>query len=111
MRGCCLQALLGRHSNLGDVLAMFLRDDILAWMARRSGRPSSAGVALGGSLLAEMVRLNSERGLDRLRQLTPKAPPGDSLAADPQRGVHELVSAAVDPRNLCKMDPTWQPWF
>jgi transformation/transcription domain-associated protein len=28
-----------------------------------------------------------------------------------QRGVTELVEAALTPRNLCMMDPTWHPWF
>ncbi|PWA36144.1 Armadillo-type fold [Artemisia annua] len=28
-----------------------------------------------------------------------------------QRGVTELVEAALLPRNLCMMDPTWHPWF
>ena len=28
-----------------------------------------------------------------------------------QRGVTELVDAALLPRNLCMMDPTWHPWF
>lgn len=28
-----------------------------------------------------------------------------------QRGVTELVEAALNPRNLCMMDPTWHPWF
>jgi hypothetical protein len=28
-----------------------------------------------------------------------------------QRGVTDLVEAALTPRNLCMMDPTWHPWF
>lgn len=28
-----------------------------------------------------------------------------------QRGVAELVEAALAARNLCMMDPTWHPWF
>ncbi|KAL6010356.1 hypothetical protein ACLOJK_000787 [Asimina triloba] len=28
-----------------------------------------------------------------------------------QRGVTDLVEAALSPRNLCMMDPTWHPWF
>ncbi|KAK3024458.1 hypothetical protein RJ639_042990, partial [Escallonia herrerae] len=28
-----------------------------------------------------------------------------------QRGVTELVEAALTHRNLCMMDPTWHPWF
>lgn len=28
-----------------------------------------------------------------------------------QRGVTELVEAALNPKNLCMMDPTWHPWF
>ena len=28
-----------------------------------------------------------------------------------QRGVAELVEAALRPKSLCMMDPTWHPWF
>lgn len=28
-----------------------------------------------------------------------------------QRGAVTLVEAALNPRNLCRMDPTWHPWF
>lgn len=28
-----------------------------------------------------------------------------------QRGAQELVESALNPRNLCRMDPTWHPWF
>lgn len=28
-----------------------------------------------------------------------------------QKGVNDLVDAALSPRNLCMMDPTWHPWF
>ena len=105
-----MQALLGRNSNLRDVLSLFLRDDILAWTARRSGRPGGGGNGLGSGVLAEMVGVNVERAAERLRQIAP-SPPTDGYSVDPQRGVHDLVASAVDSRNLCKMDPTWQPWF
>jgi len=26
-------------------------------------------------------------------------------------GVLGLIAAATDPRNLCKMEATWHPWF
>ena len=35
-----------------------------------------------------------------------------SLAGDGvQKGAVSLVEAALNPRNLCRMDPTWHPWF
>ncbi len=35
-----------------------------------------------------------------------------SLAGDgSQTGAVSRVKAALNPRNLCKMDPTWHPWF
>ena len=68
-----------------------------------------------------MVRNNVDRATDRMKQLgpspVPKSPDGSGSHAaavgsiDPQRGAHDLVMSATDPRNLCKMDPTWQPWF
>ena len=28
-----------------------------------------------------------------------------------QRAANDLVDAALNIRNLCRMDPTWHPWF
>lgn len=28
-----------------------------------------------------------------------------------QAGAQELVDRAMSPVNLCRMDPTWHPWF
>ena len=61
-----LQAVLGKHSNLKDVLSLFLRDDILGWSARRSGRPTSASNVLPNEQLAELVHVNVNRALERL---------------------------------------------
>ncbi|KAG8383733.1 hypothetical protein BUALT_Bualt04G0044600 [Buddleja alternifolia] len=43
--------------------------------------------------------------------VSPKEENGMDPPQSVQRGVAELVEAALTPRNLCMMDPTWHPWF
>ncbi|KAK9813189.1 hypothetical protein WJX72_010368 [[Myrmecia] bisecta] len=100
------QAALAEHSNLDSVLGMFFRDDIMAWAMKRV-----AGPTFPTAQLKTLVQANVQHCLARLRQVAPPPQAGEALDADVQRGAHELVDAATDPRNLCRMDPTWQPWF
>lgn len=104
------QGILGRNNNLADLLGLHFRDDIPTFMTRRSGRTCIAGLQIASAQLQEMVRLNVERAVERMREVTPPQNK-DNPAADPQRGAHELVAQATDNRNLCKLDPTWHPWF
>jgi transformation/transcription domain-associated protein len=62
-----------------------------------------------------MATANVEEVLVRCRMLSP-APPRQLVAPDGscpsvQRGASTLVEAALSPKNLCRMDPTWAPWF
>lgn len=105
-----LQGILGRNNNLADLLGLHFRDDIPTFMTRRSGRSCIAGLPITPGQLQEMVHLNVERALERMREVVPPVS-RENVAADPQRGAHELVAQATDSRNLCKLDPTWHPWL
>jgi transformation/transcription domain-associated protein len=49
---------------------------------------------------------------DRLRHFAPTQVGEDDLPDSPiHRQAVELAEAAVAPRTLCRMDPTWHPWF
>ncbi|KZV22547.1 transformation/transcription domain-associated protein-like [Dorcoceras hygrometricum] len=93
-----------QSQHLWHHLAMFFRDELISWSWRRPLGMPLAPVVGGGVLnnvdLKQKVSTNvehEENGID----------PPQSM----QRGVAELVDAALTPRNLCMMDPTWHPWF
>jgi len=50
--------------------------------------------------------------VDRLQHFAPMVSSEDEL---PSRPIHqqalELAEAAASPKTLCRMDPTWHPWF
>ncbi|KAJ6366724.1 hypothetical protein OIU77_003160 [Salix suchowensis] len=62
------------------------------------------------------VTTNVENVISRIAGIAPRfLSEEEGNAVDPpqsvQRGVTDLVEAALTPRNLCMMDPTWHPWF
>ncbi|BDA47386.1 probable transcription-associated protein 1 [Coccomyxa sp. Obi] len=100
------QAVLGTNSNLADLLALFFRDDITAWSQRRQQR----GGAWRHPQLKQLVDHNIDQCLKRMAHVAPSRPQ-EGVPASVQRGAQELVESALNPRNLCRMDPTWHPWF
>lgn len=76
-----------------------------------------APVAGGGLNPADFklkVTANVDLVIGRINSIAPQSlSDEDENAMDPpqsvQRGVAELVEAALSPRNLCMMDPTWHP--
>ena len=48
-----------------------------------------------------------------MSQVAPPAEtPGEAGArSSVQRGAHMLVEEATKAQNLCRLDPTWHPWF
>lgn len=100
-------------------LAMFFRDELLSWSWRRPPGMPSAPAAAGGINPVEFqqkVTTNVEEVIRRIKRIAPQCfPEEDENATEPpqsvQRGVTELVEAALRPKSLCMMDPTWHPWF
>ncbi len=58
----------------------------------------------------ETVKQNLERVTERMKEVSP-ANYKLGEAEDPQRAARTLVAEALDPRLLCKADPTWHPWY
>ncbi|XP_059645489.1 uncharacterized protein LOC132287044 [Cornus florida] len=105
--------------HLWHHLAMFFRDELLSWSWRRP-LGISMGPVGGGSLnpieFKQKVTTNVEHVISRINGIAPQyISEEEENGVDPpqsvQRGVTELVEAALTPRNLCMMDPTWHPWF
>ncbi|RWV99280.1 hypothetical protein GW17_00037820 [Ensete ventricosum] len=110
---------------------MFFRDELLSWSWRRPLGIPPAPVAAGGINpldLEQKVTTNVDHVIARIKAIAPQCFPEevcsfspccllslDDNTTDPpqsvQRGVTDLVEAALEPRNLCMMDPTWHPWF
>lgn len=99
---------------------MFFRDELLSWSWRRPLGMPLAPVVGGGNMnpidFKQKITTNVDHVIDRINGIAPQyVSEEEENAVDPpqsvQRGVTELVEAALTPRNLCMMDPTWHPWF
>jgi transformation/transcription domain-associated protein len=125
--------------QLTDVLNLFVRDEVLAWLATAQ-RPAQAGPTVEPPL-RDRVSHNVELVQARIRALAclpspdrvrPAPPPASrTYAGRPwsDRGtagmwqapptasqpVHQqilrLITAATNPQQLSQMDPTWHPWL
>lgn len=105
------QGLQQIHTAMPSMLALFLRDDILAWAMRRYQIKSVVAVdqILKVSHLEACVGSNIVSAMNRLAG----AGPSNSVVfnGNPQLGMRQLVTSATDANNLCRMEPTWQPWL
>jgi len=101
------------QNNLRHILSMFFRDDIMSAQQRRSNRGATGGTPSGlmSQDLKTVVVANVEQCIKRLDMMAPPQKPNPSAPADPHRGAAQLVKEALSPRNLCRMEPTWHPWF
>lgn len=104
-------AFIAKNSNAQHVLSMFFRDDIVAWAARRSGKIGFVA-GMRNDTLKALVLVNVRKTLERARTVSPAVPSEDVLpSVAVAGGVLELIDAACHPKNLCRMEPTWHPWF
>ncbi|KAF8410450.1 hypothetical protein HHK36_002979 [Tetracentron sinense] len=120
--GAAAQAVVSPKQNqhLWHQLAMFFCDELLSWSWRKPLGNPLAPVSAGGSLnpidFNHKITTNVERVIGRIKGIAPQyfseveENALDSLQSV-QRGVTKLVEAALNPNNLCMMDPTWHPWF
>ncbi|XP_038988658.1 transformation/transcription domain-associated protein-like isoform X2 [Phoenix dactylifera] len=99
-------------------LAMFFRDELLSWSWRRPlGNPSAPVVGGVNPMdFQQKVTTNVDHVIGRIRGIAPQSflEEEENATDSPQsvqRGVTDLVEAALAPRSLCMMDPTWHPWF
>ncbi|XP_058091042.1 uncharacterized protein LOC131237348 isoform X3 [Magnolia sinica] len=108
-----------QSQHIWHQLAMFFRDELLSWSWRRPLGMPSAPVAAGGINpldFEQKVTTNVEQVIARIKGIAPQYfSEEEENNTDPpqsvQRGVTDLVEAALSPRSLCMMDPTWHPWF
>jgi len=97
-------------SPLPDAVSLYLREDGAAYAARRSGGGRPPPPPTDPAFRAAVAQ-NAAEAVARVRGAAP-ANPGEATAdGSVQRGAAALVDAATSPRNLCRMDPSWHPWF
>ncbi len=65
-----------------------------------------------------LVHTNVRKSLERTRQVAPQPLVEEALAQLLQGarspvniGVADLIELATSPQALCRMEPTWHPWF
>ncbi|XP_047320592.1 transformation/transcription domain-associated protein-like [Impatiens glandulifera] len=106
--------------HLWHHMAMFFRDELLSWSWRRSPgmplAPAIGGNGINPSDFKLKVTTNVEQVISRINGISPQYfyEEEENGVAEPQtvqKGVADLVDAALCPTNLCMMDPTWHPWF
>ncbi|XP_047310383.1 transformation/transcription domain-associated protein-like [Impatiens glandulifera] len=109
-----------QSQHLWHHLAMFFRDELLSWSWRRPlGMPLAPVVGGGGGGMNPAdfklkVTTNVDQVIGRIKGISPQyfsEEEDNGVDQSVQKGVIELVEAALTPRNLCMMDPTWHPWF
>lgn len=76
--------------------------------------PAAGGI--GSAELKQRVTSNVDQVITRIKSIAPQTFPEEDenvpeVLQSVQQGVTELVEAALRPKNLCMMDPTWHPWF
>ncbi len=86
----CAQALLAKHSNLADLLALFFRDDVVAWMQRRAQRGAGN---VRTALLKQLVDANVDACMRRMAEVAPTQPA--EVCARVPLPLHACLSLAI----------------
>jgi transformation/transcription domain-associated protein len=111
------QGLQQERSPIASMLALFLRDDLLAYAQRRLVVRSIAAVNLKAQQVDMATSSNVNQCMGRLEKIgprnsvTPATVPGTQTIANPQAGMRELVHVAMSANQLCQMDPTFMAWL
>jgi len=108
------QACVDPRADLEAHLELFFRDQLMVWPWRRMLAFTDANVINPSpSEIKNMARANVQEVLRRLPIIAPTPPPESSADAAPsvQKAVLHLVDAALNIRNIARMESTWAPWF
>ncbi|KAJ6743967.1 ATAXIA TELANGIECTASIA MUTATED ATM -RELATED [Salix purpurea] len=109
-----------QSQHLWHQLAMFFRDELLSWSWRRplglNLGPATSGSSMNPADFKHKVTTNVDHVISRITKIAPQSlSEEEENAVDPpqsvQRGVTELVEAALTPRNLCMMIQHGIPGF
>ncbi|KAK6460742.1 hypothetical protein DFJ63DRAFT_239628 [Scheffersomyces coipomensis] len=100
---CIARALAEPESDLEQFLTLFVRDEVISWCAQQEPpRPIPQD-----KQLREIVRINVEFIIKKVISIG-RISSGPSVAT---QNVLELISQAVNPRNLAAADTLWMAYF
>jgi phosphatidylinositol kinase/protein kinase (PI-3 family) len=105
----CAQAINTEHSLILPHLGLFFRDELLNWSWRRLRSPGPTPMDL-----KTMVKSNVANTINRMKAMKPTEKINSKTNVSSQhlqKGAYDLVERAVNPECLCRMEPTWHPWF
>ena len=108
---CAASASIQPNHHLLDMLRLFFRDDIISTQQRRASRSQAT---LSSGIMSQNLLSLVTANLDQCRSRIEMIAPGSSkfhCGKDIQSGATQLIESAICPQNLCRMDPTWHPWF
>jgi transformation/transcription domain-associated protein len=121
------QALSGKKQDLADYLSLYVRDELLAWLASPAGAalatsmlPGAAGanddsaaiINMQSELAAKIIQ-NVEIVMKRVQSMAchRESEKGAEVTQPLDQTVLDLISCAVNPQKLAHMDSHWHPWF
>ncbi|GME80591.1 unnamed protein product [Ambrosiozyma monospora] len=96
------QCLSDPEYEIEHFLSLFVRDEIITWFTQQH-RPASHDPHL-----REIVRVNVEYVIKRVTQLAHMDSSGQGVAS---QYILNLISHAVNPRNLASSDTLWMAYF
>ncbi|KAK6203402.1 FAT domain-containing protein, partial [Scheffersomyces amazonensis] len=100
---CIARALAEPESDLEQFLTLFVRDEVISWCAQQEPpRPIPQD-----KQLREIVRINVEFIIKKVISIG-RISSGSNVAT---QNVLELISQAVNPRNLAAADTLWMAYF
>ena len=104
----CAQAINSERSLILPHLSIFFRDELLNWSWRRLRSPGPNPMDL-----KQMVKSNVSLTINRFAACAPQETMVKNGVSSNhlQKGVYDLVERAVNPENLCRMEPSFHGWL
>ncbi|CAK9440169.1 uncharacterized protein LODBEIA_P42690 [Lodderomyces beijingensis] len=103
---CTARALLEPGSDLEQYLTLFVRDEVISWLAQ-SKEHKHASIAAQDKQLRDVVKVNVESITKRVINMG-HIPSNGAVTT---QNMLELISQAVNPRNLAAADTLWMGYF
>ena len=103
---CIARALLEPGSDLEQYLTLFVKDEAVSWLSQ-SNEFKNASIASQDKQLRDVVKLNVESITKRVMNMG-HIPSNGGVTT---QHMLELISQAVNPRNLAAADTLWMAYF
>lgn len=113
------QALSGKKQDLADYLSLYIRDELLAWLASPQGSAMASSLLPSDDIfsmqseIAAKIFQNIEIVMKRVQSMAclRESEKGAEVSQPLDQTVLDLISCAVNPQKLAHMDSHWHPWL